>query len=198
MRTKYPINRAPMYTMEKLNIQTTRLKIRHLELSDLSDFHIYRSNPEITKYQGFEVMAIEEAKKFIQDNSKFSYGKPGEWVQYAIENSNTRKLIGDCAIKLDQHNTRIAEIGITISHLEHRKGFAKEALLGILTFLFDTKGIYRIVEIVDAENIASINLLKSTRFKQEGHFIENIFFKGKWGSELQFAMLKREWDERKQ
>ncbi len=184
--------------MEKLNIKTTRLNIRHLELSDLSDFHIYRSNPEITKYQGFEVMTTEDAKKFIQDNSKFSFGNPGEWVQYGIENSNTRKLIGDCAIKLDQHDTRIAEIGITISNLEQRKGFAKEALLGILTFLFDTKGIYRIVEIVDAENIASINLLKSTRFKQEGHFIENIFFKGKWGSELQFAMLKREWDERKQ
>jgi RimJ/RimL family protein N-acetyltransferase len=30
-----------------------------------------------------------------------------------------------------------------------------------------------------------------------GHFIENIFFKGKWGSEFQYAMLKREWDNRK-
>jgi RimJ/RimL family protein N-acetyltransferase len=31
-------------------------------------------------------------------------------------------------------------------------------------------------------------------FKQEGHFIENVFFKGKWASEFQFAYLKREWD----
>ncbi len=30
-------------------------------------------------------------------------------------------------------------------------------------------------------------------FRLEGHFIENIFFKGKWASEFQFAMLKREW-----
>ena len=50
---------------------------------------------------------------------------------------------------------------------------------------------------MDAENIASIKLIKSTGFKQEGHFIENIFFKGKWGSEFQYAMLKREWDFRK-
>ena len=27
-------------------------------------------------------------------------------------------------------------------------------------------------------------------------FIENVFFKGKWGSEFQYAMLRREWDER--
>ncbi len=49
---------------------------------------------------------------------------------------------------------------------------------------------------MDAENIASINLLKSLNFKQEGHFIENIFFKGKWGSEFQYALLKREWNEK--
>jgi len=70
-------------------------------------------------------------------------------------------------------------------------------MIGILTFLFDTKEILRVVETLDAENTASINLLKSTGFKQEGHFIENIFFKGKWGSEFQYAMLKREWDKRK-
>ena len=65
-----------------------------------------------------------------------------------------------------------------------------------MTFLFDTKEIHRVVEIVDVENSDSISLLKSIGFKQEGHFIENIFFKGKWGSEFQYAMLKREWDNR--
>ena len=183
--------------MKTLNIQTTRLNIRHLELSDLSDFHIYRSNPEVTKYQGFDVMTLEQAEKFIKDNSTKDFGKAGEWVQYGIENSETRQLIGDCAIKLDQYDTRIAEIGITISHLEQKKGYAKEVLIGVLTFLFETKEIHRVVEIVDAENIASISLLKSIGFKQEGHFIENIFFKGKWGSEFQYAMLKREWDKKK-
>ncbi|GAA3738389.1 GNAT family protein [Flavobacterium ginsengisoli] len=183
--------------MEILNIQTAQLNIRHLKISDLSDFHIYRSNPEVTKYQGFDVMTIEEAEEFIKENATKHFGKAGEWVQYGIENTKTKQLIGDCAIKLDQYDTRIAEIGITISHLEQKKGFAKEVFVGILDFLFDTKQIHRVVEIVDAENIASINLLKSIGFRQEGHFIENIFFKGKWGSEFQYAMLKREWDKRK-
>jgi RimJ/RimL family protein N-acetyltransferase len=183
--------------MEIINISTKRLKLRNLRLTDLSDFHIYRSNPEVTKYQGFDVMTIKQAEEFIKDNSTKHFGKSGEWVQYGIENSETAKLIGDFAIKLDPYDTRIAEIGITISHLEQRKGYAKEVILGILSFLFDTKEIHRVVEIVDTENIASINLLKCTGFKQEGHFIENIFFKGKWGSEFQYAMLKREWDERK-
>ena len=109
--------------MKILNIQTARLNIRHLELKDLSDFHIYRSNPEVTKYQGFDVMTMEQTEEFIKDNSKKHYGKAGEWVQYGIENSKTKQLIGDCAIKLDQYDTRIAEIGITISHLKQKRSF---------------------------------------------------------------------------
>ena len=183
--------------MVLLNIETDRLIIRHLTLTDQADFHVYRSNPDITKYQGFDVMTMEEAETFIRDNALKQFGKAGEWVQYAIEKKESGKLVGDCAIKLDQYDIRIAEIGITISHLEQKKGFAKETMLGILTFLFDQKNVHRVSEIVDAENQASISLLKSIGFRQEGHFIENVFFKGKWGSEFQYAMLKREWDMRK-
>lgn len=183
--------------MEILNLTTSRLNIRNLKSKDISDFHFYRSNPDVTKYQGFDVMTVKQASEFIKGQLDKEFGKAGEWVQYGIENKATEKLIGDCALKLDQYDSRIAEIGITISHLEQKKGFAKEVLLEVLTFLFDMKEIHRVVEIVDSENIASINLLKSTGFRQEGHFIENIFFKGKWGSEFQFAMLKREWDDKK-
>jgi [ribosomal protein S5]-alanine N-acetyltransferase len=117
--------------MEQLNIQTERLNIRNIDLADLSDFHLYRSNPEITKYQGFDVMTIKQAQEFIKDNSTKHFGKAGEWVQYGIENRETSQLIGDCAIKLDSYDTRIAEIGITISHLQQKKGYAKEVMLGV-------------------------------------------------------------------
>ena len=180
---------------ENLDIQTSRLYIRRLTLSDLVNFHFYRSNPDVTKYQGFDVMTMEQAENFINENSKMNFGNAGKWVQFGIEHNHTQQLIGDCAIKFDPSDIRIAEVGITISPVEQKKGFAKEALLGILRFLFEIKEIHRVVETVDAENIASIRLLKSVGFRQEGYFLENIYFKGKWGSEMQFAMLKKEWNE---
>ncbi len=183
--------------MQKLIIDTERLQIRNLKISDLSNFHFYRSNPDVTKYQGFDVFTIEQSSNFIQQQLNKEFGKPGEWVQYAIENRKTGKLIGDCAIKLNEYDVRIAEVGITISHIEQQKGYAKEALVFILNFLFTRDNFHRVSEIVDAENTASIQLLKSVGFKQEGHFIENIFFKGKWGSEFQYAMLRNEWEDLK-
>lgn len=176
-----------------MNINSQRLLIRNLQSRDLDDFIFYRSNPEVTKYQSFELMTFDSANKFIQSQQNKSFGKPGEWVQYAIENKETKKLIGDCAIKLEESDIRIAEVGITISHTEQNKGYAKETLMAILTFLFSIDDFHRVVETVDTENEASIKLLESIGFRKEGHFIENIFFKGKWGSEFQYAMLKKDW-----
>jgi ribosomal-protein-alanine N-acetyltransferase len=181
--------------MEKLEIHTERLHIRNLKQEDINDFHIYRSNPEIALYQGFDVMSKEKAVEFIALQTDKLFGKPGEWVQYGIENKTKGKLIGDCAIKLDKLDPRIAEVGITISHLHQKNGFAKESMLGIMDFLFAVKKIHRMVETVDVENIASIRLIESIGFRKEGHFIENIFFNGKWGSEFQYAMLKSEWKQ---
>lgn len=182
-----------MSETEKLNIKTKRLAIRNLLSSDLRNFHEYRSNPEVTKYQGFDVLSLSECENFINDQKDKVYGIPGEWVQYAIAIQDSNDLIGDCAIKLQKDDSSIAEVGITISQGYQRKGFAKEALMGILGFLFDLNGIHRVQMIVDAENAASIQLLERVGFRKEGHFIENIFFKGQWGSEFQYAMLNREW-----
>lgn len=179
--------------MEKLEIHTERLYVRNLKLEDLENFHSYRSNPEVTKYQGFDVFSMEEAQAFIDSQKEKLFGKPGDWVQFGIEEKATEKLIGDCSLKLDKKDYRIAEVGITISHNQQQNGFAKEVILAILDYLFAVRNIHRIVETVDAENIASIKLMESIGFRKEGHFVENIFFKGKWGSEIQYAMLKSEW-----
>jgi RimJ/RimL family protein N-acetyltransferase len=156
---------------------------------------LYRSNPEVTKYQGFDTYTREQAKSFIADHQNKLLIVPGEWIQFAIENISNHQLVGDCAIYLHPSDSRIAELGISISHLHQRKGYAKETMLGLMDFLFAKKGIHRIEETVDVENLASIRMMESLSFRKEAHFIENTFFKGKWGSEYQFAMLRSEWEK---
>jgi [ribosomal protein S5]-alanine N-acetyltransferase len=182
------------FLLEKTICITPRLKIRNLRESDLDAFHQYRSNPDITRYQGFNTFTLQQSQDFIASQTNNLRISPGEWSQYGIENISSAQLVGDCAIYLQMTDSRIAEIGITISHLHQRLGYAKEAMLGLISFLFLEKGIHRIVETVDEENIASIQMLKSLSFREEAHFIESVFFKGKWGSEYQFALLKNEWE----
>lgn len=179
--------------MEKFQLRTPRLVIRSLCPDDLAAFHSYRSSKEVMKYQGSDAMDEAGCAAFIEEMKDLPFGKPGQWVQYALALHDSDELIGDCAIKLHSPDPRIAEVGVTISPKSQQQGFAKEAMQGILKFLFAERQIHRVQEIVDAENEASIRLLQSLGFRQEGHFVENIWFNGKWGSEYQFALLRREW-----
>lgn len=173
--------------------ETSRLKIRALTLTDVNDFHSYRSEPTVVEFQGFDVMDMEQAKVFISSLPITPFGQTSEWMQYGIELKSSGKIIGDCGIQLSNGEAPQAELGITISHHFQNQGYAKEAIQAWLQFLFEEKRIHRVVCITDVKNIACVNLLKSCRFRQEGHFIENVFFKGRWASEYQFAMLRREW-----
>ena len=84
------------------------------------------------------------------------------------------------------------ELGITLSHTAQGKGYAAEALGAVITYCFRTLRTHRITAVTDAENTRAKALFLRLGFRQEARFIENIFFKGAWGSECLFALLQRE------
>jgi len=38
-------------------------------------------------------------------------------------------------------------------------------------------------------------LFRRLGFRREAHFVEHVWFKGGWGSEFVFALLRREWEQ---
>ena len=178
------------------SLESERLLIRNLRDSDLDDFFLYRSNPQITKFQGFDTYTNkEQAMNFISSMKDKKFGLEGEWLQLGIilksQIESDNKLIGDCAVNISDNT---AQIGCTISNLHQKKGYAKEVLHMLMKYLFEEHNIRRIVETTDEENISAQKLLESLGFRKEGLFIENCFIKGKWCNDIQYAMLKSEWD----
>jgi aminoglycoside 6'-N-acetyltransferase len=121
-------------------------------------------------------------------------GIPGEWYQLAIERKQEAGLIGDCAFHVFAHDTRQAEIGFSLARQYQGYGYATEAVMRLLEYLLGGLGLHRVTATCDAENHASAKLLERVGMRREGHLIENIWFKGAWGSEYLYALLHREWD----
>jgi RimJ/RimL family protein N-acetyltransferase len=76
-------------------------------------------------------------------------------------------------------------------------GYATEAIECLLDFVFDRLGKHRVAAVTDAENRPAASLFRRLGFRQEAHFIEHVWFKGAWGSEFVFALLRREWEQRR-
>ena len=178
-----------------MNLETKRLILRNLCEDDLDDFHSYRSNPDICKFQSFDVFTIEQSKAFIESQKDAKFGTPGEWTQVAIELKENKKLIGDLALKPESHEPRTVEIGVTLN-IEYRKqGFAVEAFERIFEYLFSETETHRIFGILDVENAGSLRLLENLNFRREAEFKKSFWDRkiNEWRDEYLYALLKEDW-----
>jgi RimJ/RimL family protein N-acetyltransferase len=177
-------------------LESDRLLLRKFCGSDLAKFLAYRSDPMVARYQGWDIpYGVDDAQEFIDQMKQAIPGTPGKWFQAAIELKSSKALIGDCAFHVMEKETRQAYIGLTLSRSFWKKGYGEEASRCLLDYLFFELNLHRVVAECDIENTASFLLLERLGFRREAHLIENIWFKGRWGSEFHYAMLEREWNK---
>lgn len=175
-------------------LTTRRFLIRELQQDDLQAFARYRADPDVARFQGWSEYCYEDALELLTEVQAQRFGTPGHWFQLAIIDRQTRQLAGDLAVHFIDRDQ--VEVGLTVAPAFQRRGIASEALNALLGYLFSQLLKHRVIAITDADNHAASGLLKKLGFRQEGHFIQNLFFKGRWGSEFQFAMLDAEWRSR--
>jgi RimJ/RimL family protein N-acetyltransferase len=177
--------------------ETRRLLARSFTTTDVEAFVGYRADPDVARYQSWSDFTLERGSDFVESLRGATPGVPGEWFQFALQEQSSGALVGDLALRVDADEPRQAEVGFTLAPAHQGKGYATEALEALLEYAFDSFGLHRVVAVTDALNAPAAALLERVGLRREGHFIENIFFKGAWGSEFLFAVLDREWSARR-
>ena len=173
-------------------VETSRLLLRRFKEEDLAAFISYRSDPSVAEYQSWDVpYTKEKALDFWNYQKDLKEDTPDKWQQIAIELKQTNELIGDYAVHTLEDSRQI-EIGYTLASQFQKNGYMTEALSALVNHLF-TKDKHRISAQLDAKNDRSAKLLERLGFRKEGEFIEDMWFKGRWSSTLQYAILKTEW-----
>ena len=177
-------------------IETDRLILRPFLVDDIQSLAQYRSDPEVAKYQGWDLpYAEEQAAELVSEMMALTPGDPGQWYQIAIQLKKTGQLIGDCAFRRLSKDHAQAEIGFTIARPHQGQGYATEALIALLSYVFDELEVHRVYANCDPDNLPSIRLLQKMGLRHEGRFIESLWLRGSWVSEDWYAILRREWKE---
>jgi RimJ/RimL family protein N-acetyltransferase len=173
------------------SLESERLILRRFDDSDLPSFLAYLNDPLVARYQSWESYTEQQAKDVIQKQKNSDPGVPEQWFTFAVELKAAGKLIGHVALKMQDHQQ--AEIGFTFSREHQGKGLACEAVTRVLDYVFTELHLHRVIAITDCENERSVALLARLGMRREGHFIQNIWFKGKWADEYLYAILRGEW-----
>lgn len=177
-----------------LLFKTPRLLLRPFQETDLESFAAYRSDPDVARYQSWtSPYTLDQAIAFLREIELAQAGAPGTWCQLAVERQGQPGLIGDCAFQVLEADERQAQIGFTFAPAYQKQGYATEAVKGLLDYMFGELRLHRVVATCDVENKASVRLLERLEMRREAELIENIWFKGAWGSEYVYALLYKEW-----
>ncbi|MDB5766655.1 MAG: acetyltransferase family protein [Collimonas fungivorans] len=177
--------------MEIFPLTTERLMLRRFTQRDLPIFSDYRNKPEVARHQSWSSFSAEDAAAFFEQQHELAFDTDDTWFQIAVERKEDAVLAGDVAVYFFDGG-RQAEIGVTFDSTCQRQGYATEALSRVIDVLFNDCKKHRIVATVDARNDSVVRLLEKQGFRREGHYRENIFFKGAWSDEYSFALLEHE------
>jgi RimJ/RimL family protein N-acetyltransferase len=172
---------------------TDRLVIDALHRDDAEALFRYRSDPEVSRYQGWQPGSIDDAVRFIETCAAIEPDTPGTWFQRAIRLRATGTLIGDVGLHFVADAEATVELGISLGLPYQRQGLASEALHAVLSAVFGELRKHRAFGSIDPRNHASAKLLAAAGMRKEADFHESLRIGNAWVDDVIYAMLAREW-----
>jgi ribosomal-protein-alanine N-acetyltransferase len=149
-------------------LETERLFLQRLKYEDAEEiFYAYASKPEATHYLSWPThRSIDETRTFLKyavDN--WHYGTD---YSYSIRLKNG-VLIGSIGV---MHDNGKVQLGYVLSPIHWGKGYTTEACRKVLSILKTFKEIYRVGTFVDADNAASICVLRKCGLVEEARLVK--------------------------
>ena len=133
-------------------------------------------------------LSLQERKKQFKKNIPSAF---------AIRRLTDDQLIGEISVYDYNAKNRSIGIGYFTGPDYRRQGYTKESLQIMLMHLFNTVGINKVMANTGSFNQASITLLKSCGFQQDGCLREHQLFEGVLHDHFLFSLLAKEFSSRK-
>ena len=175
-------------------IITPRLRLRPFTRGDVDAVYSYRSLPEVAEYLFDLPMSHDECAEAIRARTvQTALTGEGDKILVAVERLEDGLLVGEVSLIWRSVADQQAEIGYVIHPAAQRRGYATEAARALLAFGFSGVDLHRIYARCDARNIASARVMQRLGMRQEAHFHQHTFTKGRWDEELIWAILAEDW-----
>jgi aminoglycoside 6'-N-acetyltransferase len=178
-------------------LASERLVVRRFQDSDLAAFLAYRNDPAVGRYQNWETLSAPRAQALLQEQRHLEPGTPGPWFQFALALKGSGQLVGDCGLQVLLQDARQAQVTLALAPVHQGTGLATEALTTILDYAFINLDLHRVIGVMDSENLGPVRLFERVGMRREGHFVKNVWFKGRWADEYLYALLQAEWLSRR-
>jgi RimJ/RimL family protein N-acetyltransferase len=174
----------------KGKLETDRLKLKLITISDLEKIHELLSLPETDKYNTLGIPSnIAETKQILDELIvKNNNGKKTNFT-FKVELNEEKFFIGLISLNLGNPKFENAEVWYKFHSHFWNKGYATESLNRILEFGFKELKLHRIEAGCAVDNIGSIRTLEKAGMTREGRKRKVLPLKNGWSDNFEYAIL---------
>jgi RimJ/RimL family protein N-acetyltransferase len=134
---------------------TRRLRMRRSRPEDAETISAYRSNPDVSRYQGWGRTDVETIRAEIEEMAGRTPGAPAGWVQLSVEDRESGELVGDVGLSAADGEPGVIKIGYTVAPGFQGRGYATEAVGALVSYAIDTLGATVVRAYASSRNLPS-------------------------------------------
>lgn len=177
--------------MNKTELETERVLLRRIQLSDLNFIHELHSLPETDQFNALGIPeTIEETKSIIIPWIEQNELEIVKNYTFAIQLKEGKKLIGLFGFKIGNEKYKRAEVWYKIHSNYWNKGYATEMLKRVIDFGFEDLKLHRIEAGCAVDNMGSIKVLEKAGMIREGRGRKVLPLKSGWSDNFEYAILE--------
>ena len=176
-------------------LETERLTLRGMRVSDAPDMFEYACRPSVTEYLTWEPHAsVEETRQYLTYVGQ-RY-RTGDFYDWSVVDKASGRMIGTCGFTSFNCPADSAEIGYVLSPVYQGRGLGTEAVRRVLRFGFEELNLHRIEAHFIEGNAASRRLMERVGMTFEGFAREAMKIKGKYRTIGTCAILRGEFEKK--
>ena len=181
--------------MNMPRLETERLILRRMAVSDADDMYSYASRADVTEYL---LWNPHPTKKYTVDYLRYigTRYNAGEFYDWAVVEKESGRMIGTCGFTRFDPPHDSAEIGYVLNPDFHGKGYATEAAQMVVKYGFEELGLHRIEAKFMQGNEASLHVMEKLGMHPEGYRRDGMLVKGTYRTIGICAMLECDWIEK--
>ncbi|MBO0449307.1 GNAT family N-acetyltransferase [Enterococcus sp. MJM12] len=180
----------PLTFAENTVLETNRLRLRPLKITDAKDMYEYASDEETTRYVFQTHRSLEDSKFAIAN-----YFMADPLGKYAIEEKKSGKMIGTIDLRVEANYGR-GELGYTLNKAYWGQGLMPEAAFALLVLGFDKMKLVAISAYHNLENAKSGRVMEKIGMKKVAEIKSSRLWKGELIDEALYLITAADWQKR--
>ena len=172
-------------------IETERLRIRDVVLSDRDAFYAYMRREDYWRHVPIEPPTPAWVETLVRNCVQSQERDPRTHYFLAVESKPGGTVIGEAILRIENFTHGQAEVGWGVDSEWTGRGLGTEIGRAMLGLGFSL-GLHRLYARCRVQNMASLRIMAKLGMTEEGTLRENVNARGEWWSSSQWSVLRPE------